>query len=131
MLMGSIVHFILHRGKKLSRGFRRGIVINCRSIDVGHLLIKITLAGPDVPDTLKKFPEITSGPAFQPFVVKSKTFADILVQSFCRPNAELGPPLGFYAVANRYDDIKVVVINLINLAVSGSCCNFCNNCLRS
>lgn len=32
-----------------------------------------------------------------------------------------------HTVANRDDDIKIVVINLIGFAVCGSCCKICNN----
>ena len=36
--------------------------------------------------------------------------------------------LRLHTVADRNDDIEIIVIHLISLTVSGSCCKICNNC---
>src|SRR5690606_38264851 len=38
-------------------------------------------------------------------------------------------PDGVNPVADRNDGVEVVVIDQIGLAIGGSCCIFCNNCL--
>ena len=64
---------------------------------------------------------------FQALIIQSKAFSHILLQNSRCPNTKLHAALRFHTVADRNDDIEIIVIHLINFAVSGSCCKICNN----
>lgn len=51
----------------------------------------------------------------------------LLAQALSSPDAELGALSRLDPVADRDDDIEIEVLDLVGLAVSGSCCKFCNN----
>ena len=99
-----IVELILHRGEKLlcNRAFH--IVVGAAlGIDVRDFLVKSSLAGPDVPDTLQLFLEIILAEKVlrlpQPCVIHHIAFDDELFQHPVCPNAEHGRLFGVHPVS--------------------------------
>ena len=127
VLMGGIMKFILNRGKKLLCQRRLRIVVHRRRVNVGHLLIKIALAAPDIANPLQQFTEIAPAAIFQPIIVHRESLAYIFIETFCRPLAKLRTAQRFHTIAYRDDHIQIVVCNLICFPVRRSCCKICNN----
>lgn len=48
----------------------------------------------------------------QPTLVEAIALNEVIFQRPCGPLAELNPTLGFHTVANRNDEIKIVVIDV-------------------
>ena len=126
--MNSIMNLVLYFFEELNRNFCLGVVVDAGGVDFQNLTVKHLFGSADVPDALQQFFEIsTAAQIFQPFIVQCKAFAHIFLQDASRPDAELCATLGFDSVADRDNDIEVVVIDLIDFAISGSCCKICNN----
>src|SRR3989344_4274345 len=69
-----------------------------------------------------------SGLTFQKaFFIDSIALEDVVPQSSCCPNAELGRPLGVDPVTNGNDSVEVVVFILVNLAIWGNLCKKCTS----
>jgi len=125
------VHLVLHGGEELLGRFLAWVVVNARGVDVEHLAPKHLLQGPDVPDARQQLLEVIApAAALEPLVVQGEAFDDILPQPLRGSDAKLRAPMRFHPVADRDDDIEIVVLDLVRLAISRSCCKFCNNCFR-
>ena len=127
--MNGIVNLILDFLEKLNRDFRLGVIVNTGRVDFKHLSIKHLLGSADVADAFQQLLEVSAAAQiFQALIIQSKALSHILLQNPRCPNTKLHAVLRFHTVADRNDDIKIIVIHLIGLAVSGSCCKICNNC---
>lgn len=65
----------------------------------------------------------------QALLVEGISTQQVVAERSSRPDPELGAPLRVDAVAHGKDGVEVEVLDLVGLAVRGSCCIFCNNCL--
>lgn len=117
-----IVKLILHRGEKLlcDRAFH--IVVGAApGIDVCDFLVKSSLAGPDVPDTLQLFLEIIFAEKVlrlpQPHVIHHIAFNDEVFQHPVRPNAEHRRFFGVYPISHSDDGIQIIIFGLIPFSV--------------
>ena len=127
--MNGIVDFVLDFLEKLNRDFRSWVIVNAGGVDFKHLTVKHLFGSADVADTLQQLLEVaTAAQIFQALIVQREAFSHILLQNSRCPDAELHAALRFHTVANGNDDIEIIVIHLIGFAVSGSCCEICNNC---
>ena len=126
--MNGIMNFILDFLEKLNGDFRLGIVVNTGRVDFKHLSIKHLFRSTDIADTLQQLLEVSAAQIFQALIIQSKAFSHILLQNSRCPNTKLHAALRFHTVADRNDNIEIIVIHLIGLTVSGSCCKICNNC---
>ena len=127
--MNGIMNLILDFLEKLNGDFRLGVIVNTGCVDFKHLTVKHLLGSADITDTLQQLLEVSAAAQiFQALIIQSKALSHILLQNPRCPNTKLHAALRFHTVADRNDDIKIIVIHLISLTVSGSCCKICNNC---
>ena len=124
------VHLVLHRGIE---AFGRGggaVVVNSGSVQVGDLLIELTLAGADLPDALQLFLKVLVGQIgalLEPFVVHDPAANGVLHGNLVDPLAELDGALGIDLEANRDDHLQGIVLDGVRLAVCGSYPKFSDN----
>ena len=127
--MNGIMNLILDFLEKLNGDFRLGVIVNTGCVDFKHLSIKHLLGSADIADTLQQLLKVSAATQiFQALIIQSKAFSHILLQNSRCPDAKLHTALRLHTVADRNDDIEIIVIHLISLTVSGSCCKICNNC---
>ena len=127
--MNGIMNLVLDFLEKLNGDFRLGIIVNTGRVDFKHLTVKHLFRNTDIADTLQQLLEVsTATQIFQALIIQSEALSHILLQNPRCPNTKLHAALRFHTVADRNDDIKIIVIHLISLTVSGSCCKICNNC---
>ena len=127
--MNGIMNLILDFLEKLNGDFRLGVIVNTGCVDIKHLTVKHLLGSADITDTLQQLLEVSAAAQiFQALIIQSKALSHILLQNPRCPNTKLHAALRLHTVANRNDDIEIIVIHLISLTVSGSCCKICNNC---
>jgi len=127
------VQLVLNRGEEILGNRRLGIVIRRKGVDIGDLLIKSPLAGPDFPNPLQQFVKIILAEdpfaLFEPFIVEHKPLDDELPQRLRGPNAEARGLIAVHPVAHGDDGVEVVVAGLVVFPVSGSCFQNGNNCI--
>lgn len=64
---------------------------------------------------------------FKPLLINRVSLDEIVLEPFCRPLAKQGPALGFNPIPYGYDDIEVVILDLLCFSVGGSCRKICDN----
>src|SRR5665213_896839 len=104
--------FILDHFKKLDRLGAVRIVVNARRIEIQHLAIERLLAAANVADSFEElFPIITAAGTLETLVIHGESLDDILAQSCRCPLAKLSGHVRLDAVAYRYDEVKIIVLN--------------------
>lgn len=63
----------------------------------------------------------------EPPAILGMALHDVLAQHTRGPTPKLHATTRLDAVPNRDDDVKVVMLDLVNLAIGGSCRKFCDN----
>jgi len=128
MAMRRPVHFVLNDRENLFRHFGARVVIDAGRVDIQNFFPKYLFRRAYVADTRQQLIEIIAAACLlQAFVIQSKTLDQIFTQTLRRPNTKLRAAMGFDSVADRDDDIEVVIVDLIGFVVGGSCCIICNN----
>jgi len=126
------VELVLHGREKALGGGGASVVVDGGGVDVGDLLVELALAEPDFADALKLFLEILAcqdgATVFEALVVHGKALDGEFLDHGGRPLAELDGALRVDLVADRDDGREVVVLRLIELAVSSSYPKFSDNC---
>ena len=73
------------------------------------------------------FEVVAAARLLEPIIVEGKALDYELAQPLCCPDAELRATMGFYTVADRDDDLKVVVLRVIDFSIIGSYPEFPDN----
>lgn len=129
LTMHGVMYLVLHFFEELYGNFGVRVVIYARCVDIEYLTVKNLFGSADITDALQKLLKVSaSAKLFQPVIIQRKAFTNIFIEPFCSPLAKLCAAQRFYAIADRNNDIKIVVIHSIGLTVCGSCCKICNNC---
>ena len=127
--MNSIMNLVLDFLKKLNRDFRLGIIVNTGRVDFKHLSVKHLFRSADIADTLQQLLKVSAATQiFQALIIQSKAFSHILLQNSRCPNTKLHTALRFHTVADRNDNIKIIIIDIIHFSVGGSMGKFCPYC---
>ena len=127
--MNGIMNFILDFLEKLNGDFRLGVIVNTGGVDFKHLSIKHLFGSADIADTLQQLLEVSAATQiFQALIIQSKAFSHILLQNPRCPNTKLHAALRFHTVADRNDDIKIIIIDIIHFSVGSSVGKFCPYC---
>ena len=122
----SIMNLVLYFFEELNRNFCLGVVVDAGGVDFQNLTVKHLFGSADVPDALQQFFEIsTAAQIFQPFIVQCKACAHIFLQEPSRPDAKLCAAFGFDPVADRDNDIEVVIVHIVDFSICGSVGKFC------
>src|SRR5262249_35201068 len=97
------------------------IVVHTGGVDVADFLIEPPFRKPNIADAFQQLVEVVfpeTPPFFQPLVVQSESLDDVFTEALGRPLPELRATMRTHPVADRDDDIEVVVIHLaLNLTI--------------
>ena len=116
-----LVHLVLHRGEEELRRPGPRIVVRARGVNIQHLAPERFLRRPDVADALQQFVKVSPATRLlQPLVIHREALHDVFPQPLRGSDAELRAALGFHAVADGDDDIQIVVLRGVDLAIGGS-----------
>ena len=123
---------VLNHSVEIVRGGRIFVVVNAAlGIDIGDLLPNASFAGTNGANPFKQFEEIIYSKdcctLFQAFIIKDESLADVFVEDFGRPLAELGGTGGGNTVSDGDDGIKRIERRQIFFAVRSSCRDFLGN----
>lgn len=123
------MHLVLHRFEKEQADILRGVVVNARRVNVCDLLVEAPLRGADVLNPAHQLFEVIEGliGILQTLIVEHEALDDVLPQPLRCPNSKLRAPQRLHSVADRDDDIEVVELRRIVLAIGGSCQGFLDN----
>ena len=127
--MNGIMNLVLDFLEKLNGDFRLGIIVNTGRVDFKHLTVKHLFGSADIADTLQQLLEVSAAAQiFQALIIQSKAFSHILLQNPRCPNTKLHAALRLHTVADRNDDIKIIIIDIIHFSVGSSVGKFCPYC---
>ena len=123
------MNLVLDFLEKLNGDFRLGIIVNTGRVDFKHLTVKHLFRSTDIADTFQQLFEVSAATQiFQALIIQSKAFSHILLQNSRCPNTKLHAALRFHTVADRNDNIKIIIIDIIHFSVGGSVGKFCPHC---
>ena len=109
--MNRIMQFVLYSGEEHLCHIVTWVIIRSRSINIGDLLIEVTFATANVPDTLQKLTEIPITALLQSLVIHSESLLDIFVKPLGCPATETSSHLRLDTIPQSDDHVKVVVQN--------------------
>lgn len=125
------MQLVLHCGEEALRGLRRHVVVNGRGVNVGDLLVELSLREANLADALELLFEILLGEhrttGLDALIVHHVGLDGELLDDARGPLAELHRTLGIDLVAYGDDGGKAVVLGVVALAVSGSYSKFSNH----
>ncbi len=108
--MSREMQLILDGREKLPGDVGVGVVVDAGRENVKHFLPENLLAGPDVPDSLKKlFEVVASSGSLEQIIIHREFLDEVLTKPLRCPDAKLRAAVGFHSVADRDDDVVVVV----------------------
>jgi hypothetical protein len=102
---------VLNGGEEKLRFIGAHQVVDTQSANLTNPLVKELLRTADVPNPLQKFVEVVSNRRllFQLLVVERKSLNDVITKALGCPDSELGADVRPNPIADRDDDIEVVV----------------------
>src|SRR5690606_16087275 len=110
------MQFVLNRFKELLRYLSILAVINAALlVYVGYFEVKTPFTCPYLPNTFQEFIKVVFAKAFalfKPFIIQYKAFNNELPKGFGSPNTELGSLIAVYPVANGYNGIEIVKVQI-------------------
>lgn len=117
------MHLVLYGLEKEQADVLGRVVINAGCVNISDLLVEAPLRRPNVLNSARQFLEIIKWliGVLQTLVVHRESLDDVLANTLCCPHAKLHAAMGFDSIPDGNDDIEVVGLGGIVLAVSGSC----------
>ena len=98
------------------------VVVDTGSVSVEHLAPERLFRRADVADAFEQLVKVVAAArSFESLIVQGEAFDDVFAQATCGSDTKLGAAVRADSVANRDDDVEVVVVDLVRLAVGGSC----------
>lgn len=87
MAVNCKMYFILDGRKEFASELVMFVIINTRSKNISYFLIEVSLTGTNITNSLQEFIKVPSTIAtlFESFIVKCKTFDNIITQSSSCP----------------------------------------------
>ncbi len=127
--MNGIMNLVLDFLEKLNGDITIWDIINTGRVDFKHLSVNHLFRSTYIADTLQQFLEGTAtAKIFQALNIQSKALSHILLQKPCCPNTKLNTVLRFHTVADKKDNIKIIIIDIIHFSIGGSIGKFCPYC---
>lgn len=130
--VGGEVELVLHDLEELDGLLGTGVVVDAGGVEIKDLPVEDLLAGPDVADAVQQFaPVAPSAEVLQFGVIHREALDEVLAQAFGGPDAELCSDLASDPVADRKDNVEVVVgqgASDLTGALLPNCSEFPNSC---